>query len=466
MIPVTGFSGKTVALFGLGGSGLATARALIAGGAEVLAWDDAAKRVDEARAAGVSVCDLHDISWGRIAALILSPGVPLTHPVPHWTVELAKAHDVEIIGDVELFCRERARACPDAPFIAITGTNGKSTTTALIAHLLKELGFNAQMGGNIGTPILELEPPRSDRYYVVECSSYQIDLTPSLNPTVGIHMNLSPDHIDRHGSMENYAAIKERLVTASSVAVVGVDDALSLAIAERLEAAGHDVRRISGHTPETRGVYTSGPVVHEVMDGQDRVVASLDGIDSLRGEHNWQNAAAAFAALRALDLPANKIAEALRTFPGLDHRMQLVARAGKVLFVNDSKATNADAAEKALKTYDRIYWIAGGRQKAGGITSLESYFPKIAKAYLIGECADAFADTLKGKVVVEMCGTLDVAVHKAAADAQHDGAEEVTVLLSPACASFDQFPGFEVRGHAFADLVNELDLVRDTNEVA
>lgn len=466
MIPVTTFEHKTVALFGLGGSGLATARALAAGGADVVCFDDSPERVGQAADAGLATGDLRKLDWTSVAALVLAPGVPLTHPVPHWTVDLARDAGVEIIGDVELFCRERRKRCPEAPLIAITGTNGKSTTTALVAHLLKELGLDVQMGGNIGTPVLELEPPQPGRHYVVECSSYQIDLAPTLDPTVGIHMNLSPDHLDRHGSMEHYAAIKERLVAGSKVAVVGVDDRLSSAIADRLELARKPVCRIAGEHELTSGIYASHGRLLEAHDGAQNEVALLGGIDSLRGDHNGQNAAAAFAALRALELPAPRIAAAMASFPGLHHRMEVVSRQGRVLFINDSKATNADAAARALASFDRIYWIAGGRAKDGGISSLDEYFPRIAKAFLIGEAAKDFAKTLDGRVPHSISGTLAQAVKDAAGEAAEDGAEEIAILLSPACASFDQFPNFELRGAAFVDAVRALPDALTQEEVA
>ena len=224
MIPVTTFKDKQVALFGLGGSGLATAQALVAGGARVTAWDDNPDSVAKAAGLGIGTGDLREADWTHFSAFVLSPGVPLTHPKPHWTVDLAKAAGVEIIGDVELFVRERRAQAAGCPFIAITGTNGKSTTTALIAHILKSSGRDTQLGGNIGTAIMTLDPPAAGRFYVVECSSYQIDLAPTLDPTVGILLNLTPDHLDRHGDMEHYAGIKERLVAASDTAIVGIDD--------------------------------------------------------------------------------------------------------------------------------------------------------------------------------------------------------------------------------------------------
>src|ERR671937_144836 len=247
MIPVTSFAGKSVAVFGLGGSGLASCHALKAGGAEVIAGDDDAENVAKAAQAGFITADLRSVSWKNFAALILTPGAPLTHPAPHWSVLLAREAGVEVIGDIELFCRERRRHAPDAPFVAITGTNGKSTTTALVAHLAVTAGYDAQLGGNIGTAILSLDPPRSGRVHVIECSSYQIDLAPSLDPSVGILINVSEDHLDRHGTLANYAAVKERLaagVQPDGTAVVGVDDQWSQAAADRIEHAGKRVVRV------------------------------------------------------------------------------------------------------------------------------------------------------------------------------------------------------------------------------
>ena len=467
MTPVTVFAGRGVALFGLGGSGLATARALKAGGADVAAWDDKAESRDKAAAEGIAVVDLANVDWAGFAALVLSPGVPLTHPEPHWTVGKAKAAGVEIIGDVELFFRERAKIAPGSPVICITGTNGKSTTTALIAHVLGQAGRDVQMGGNIGTAVLALEPPAAGRIHVIECSSYQIDLAPTMVPTVGIQMNLTPDHLDRHGSFEEYGAIKERLIAASDIAVVGVDDEPSKQMARRRAASGKKLVKISGEQPLDEGVF-AGVTANQgrldtrivaVQDGKPRVVANLAGIGSLRGSHNAQNAAAAFAACSALGLSDDQIAAGFRSYPGLKHRMEELGRIGRVVFINDSKATNADSTEKALTSFRDIFWILGGKAKEGGIESLRRYFPNIAKAYLIGEASDLFAATFDddGRVTYERSGTLDKAVADATRDAlAKPGVGEIAVLLSPACASFDQFPNFEVRGDSFRVLVEAL----------
>ena len=459
MIPVTSFAGKTVAVFGLGGSGLASCQALRAGGAEVIAGDDGSERLVEAAKAGFITADLRTVDWSRFAALILTPGAPLTHPAPHWSVLAARAAGVEVIGDIELFCRERQRHAPDAPFVAITGTNGKSTTTALIAHLMRVAGYDTQMGGNIGTAILSLEAPRKGRVHVIEMSSYQIDLTPSLDPTVGILINVSEDHIDRHGTLEHYAAVKERLVAgvqSQGTAIIGVDDIWCRAAADRIEQAGRRVVRISVRNPLPDGIYVDHEVVWRASGGARSEIARIGGIGSLRGLHNAQNAACASAAALALGVAGDVLQKGLRNFPGLAHRMEQVGRRNNVLFVNDSKGTNADAAAHALSSFADIFWIAGGKPKAGGISGLSEYFPRIRKAYLIGEAAAEFATTLGTQAPHEISQTLDVAVEHAARDAEASGLKEAVVLLSPACASFDQYRNFEIRGTKFRDLVQAL----------
>ncbi|ETR78848.1 UDP-N-acetylmuramoyl-L-alanyl-D-glutamate synthetase [Afipia sp. P52-10] len=466
MIPVTSFAGQTVAVFGLGGSGLASCHALKAGGATVIASDDNAEGLAQAAAAGFTTANLREVSWGNFAALVLAPGVPLTHPVPHWTVLAAQRAGVPIIGDIELFCLERKRHAPDAPFVAVTGTNGKSTTTALVAHLMREAGHDVQMGGNIGTAILSLEPPRNGRVHVIEMSSYQIDLTPSLAASVGILLNVTEDHLDRHGTLAHYAAVKERLVAnvqASGAAIIGVDDNWCCAAADRIEQAGKRVVRVSVRQPLADGIYVERDQIVSSQGGAKTEVARIGGIGSLRGLHNAQNAACAAAAALALGVTAAVIQKGLRSFPGLAHRMEQVGRRGGVLFVNDSKGTNADAAARALSSFNDIFWIAGGKPKTGGITSLAEFFPRIRKAYLIGEAAEEFAKTLGAQVPYEISQTLDAAVPAAARDAEAAGLADPVVLLSPACASFDQYRNFEIRGTRFRDLVLALPGVAPVN---
>ena len=456
MIPITVFAGRKVAVFGLGKSGLLSAGALIKGGADVVVYDDNEKMRTDAASAGLTVQNLHEIDWSDIAALVLAPGVPLTHPTPHWTVQLAHKAEVEIIGDIELFCRERAKSGAHCPLIAITGTNGKSTTTALTAHLVEAAGRDAQMGGNIGVPVLALAPFAENRVYVLEVSSYQIDLAPSLRATVGVLLNVSEHHLDRHGTMENYAALKTLLpasIEHGGTAVIDVDDRWTRSGADRIERAGRKVVRVSVEAPLRDGYYAEGTHILRATAGKAHAVAELAGIGSLRGKHNAQNAACAIAACVAIGIDLPSIQKGLVTFPGLAHRMQQVGRKGPILYVNDSKATNADSAAKALGSFHDIYWIAGGKPKTGGITSLAEFFPRIRKAYLIGEAAAEFARTLDGKVDYEIVEVMSGAVDAATRDAEAAGLKEPVVLLSPACASFDQYPNFEVRGTAFTDLV-------------
>jgi UDP-N-acetylmuramoylalanine--D-glutamate ligase len=459
MIPVTAFAGKKVAIFGLGGSGLASASALLVGGADVIGWDDSAEAVTKAMSAGIPSGDLRQADWSKISALLLAPGVPLTHPAPHWTVALARAAGVEVVGDIELFCRERRARAPKAPFVAITGTNGKSTTTALVAHLLRSAGRESEIGGNIGTAILSLAPPDEARAHVIECSSYQIDLAPTLDPSVGVLLNVTEDHLDRHGTLAHYAAVKERLVAGvqqDGTAVVGIDDPWCAAAADRIEHAGKGLARVSVRRPLHDGLYVEGESIIQAVGGSTRTIARIGGIGSLRGVHNAQNAACAVAAALGLGLSPQAIQQGLVSFPGLAHRMEEVGHRGRVLFVNDSKATNADSAAQALACFSHIFWIAGGRAKTGGIASLARFFPHIRKAYLIGEAATDFAAELQGHVPHVIAGTLERAVELAAADAEASDVAEPVVLLSPACASFDQYRNFEVRGDKFRELVRAL----------
>ena len=463
MIRATTFAGKRVAVFGLGSSGNATVHSLLAGGADVAAWDDSEVGRAAAAAAGVPLADLSAADWSAFSTLVLAPGVPLTHPAPHWTVERARAAGVEIIGDIEVFFRERAAQAPGSPVIAITGTNGKSTTTALIAHILRHAGLDAQMGGNIGRAVLTLEPPSADTVHVLELSSFQIDLTPTLNPTAGVLLNVTPDHIDRHGTVEHYAAVKERLVQGADVACVGVDDAYCLEILKRRIEVGPACAFSVKHKLAPGYSVADDTLVCANRDGLAVKLAKLAGIGSLRGAHNTQNALAALAAVRECLNYTGRSSEldwqgALSTFPGLAHRMEEIGRLAKVLFINDSKATNADSTEKALLSFPKdVYWILGGKPKDGGITALAPYFRGIAKAYLIGQASDEFAITLEqGAVPYARSGTLETAVAAAARDAASSSAANPIVLLSPACASYDQFRNFEIRGEAFRSLVATL----------
>ena len=461
MIPVRGFEGRTVAVFGLARTGLAAARALVAGGAQVALWDERPEGRAAAEAAGLPLVDLTTADWSRFAALMLSPGVPLTHPEPHWTVTKAQQFGVEIVGDMELFARA-VNAAPEhkrPKIVAITGTNGKSTTTALIGHICASAGRDTRVGGNIGVGVLDLDDMHGGAVYVLEMSSYQLDLTSSLKPDVAILLNVSPDHLERHGGMEGYVAAKRRILLnqgKGDTAVIGVDDPWGQRICTEITAANRrTIVPISASKAMGRGVYALQGLLYDATGERAVEVADLLRARSLPGRHNWQNAAAAYSAARGLGISAEDAAEGLMSFPGLAHRMETVSQLGRVRFVNDSKATNTDAARQAMSSYLKFYWIAGGQPKTGGIDALADLFPRIEKAYLIGEASEAFAETLKGKAQTLACGTMEVAVAKAYADAAAKG-QDAVVLLSPACASFDQFADFEARGEAFRAAVQGL----------
>ena len=461
MIPVRGFEGRTVAVFGLARTGLAAARALVAGGARVALWDERPEGRAAAEAEGLPLVDLTTADWSGFAALMLSPGVPLTHPEPHWTVTKAREFCVEIVGDMELFARA-VNAAPEhkrPKIVAITGTNGKSTTTALIGHICASAGRDTRVGGNIGVGVLDLEDMHGGAVYVLEMSSYQLDLTTSLKPDVAILLNVSPDHLERHGGMEGYVAAKRRILLnqgKGDTAVIGVDDPWGQRICTEITAANRrTIVPISASKAMGRGVYALQGLLYDATGERAVEVADLLRARSLPGRHNWQNAAAAYSAARGLGISAEDAAEGLMSFPGLAHRMETVGQLGRVRFVNDSKATNTDAARQAMSSYPKFYWIAGGQPKTGGIDALADLFPKIEKAYLIGEASEAFEGTLQGKAQTVACGTMEVAVAKAYADAAAKG-QDAVVLLSPACASFDQFADFEARGEAFRAAVQGL----------
>ncbi|WP_313447002.1 UDP-N-acetylmuramoyl-L-alanine--D-glutamate ligase [Brevundimonas sp.] len=500
MIPVSGFEGRRVAVFGLGRSGITAARALQAGGATPILWDDGEAGRAQAIGEGFTVEDLAAADWSDFAALVLSPGAPLTHPRPHWTVDLARAAGVPVVGDIELFARALASYSSSSSgltggprVVAITGTNGKSTTTALIGWVLKSAGLTVHVGGNIGVGVLALPEPTPDAVYVIEVSSYQLDLTTTFAPDVAILTNISPDHLDRHGGMDGYVAAKARIFAnqgPDGVALVGVDDTWGQEIAsERSQRViaisssahpreGGDPGLSSGDDAKDQRLAPSLPVerpqnwvpafagmsgikaVPGAIWSEGRKLVNLSTARSLPGRHNAQNAAFAYATARALGIDHDAAIVGLLSFPGLAHRMEAVGRLGPVRFINDSKATNADAARQALASYPSVFWITGGVPKAGFIADLADLFPRIAKAYLIGDAAPAFAATLADTPHV-IARTLDAAVAAAAADAASAGGEQI-VLLSPACASFDQFKDFEARGEAFRAAVLALGAVPET----
>ncbi|PQO23733.1 UDP-N-acetylmuramoyl-L-alanine--D-glutamate ligase [Rhodobacteraceae bacterium WD3A24] len=465
MIPVRGYEGRKVAVLGLGRSGRATARALAAGGAEALCWDDSPEARAAAEAEGLV---LHDLSRSGalegVAALIASPGIPHLYPAPNRHIAAAFEAGVPVDNDVGLFFASWAGAewqSFDAPprVIAVTGSNGKSTTTALIAHILRESGRPVQMAGNIGRGVLDIDPPRDGEVVVLELSSYQTELARALTPDIAVFTNFAPDHLDRHGGVGGYFAAKRRLFAEGGPdrAVICVDQPEGRYLANQMAEAPEDGRLIrvsSGSKLSGPGwaVFARKGYLAEWRKGRQVASADLRGVAGLPGGHNHQNACAAWAATRSLGLAPKQITAALESFEGLPHRSQLVATRRGVRFVNDSKATNAESAAQALQAFDRIRWIAGGLGKEGGIAALGPHLGHVAKAYLIGHSARDFALEL-ADTPHEVCETMARAVARAAEEAEPG---EV-VLLAPAAASFDQYADFEARGADFIDCVRALD---------
>jgi len=441
--------GKTYIVLGLARSGLAAVRWLLAKkAAVVIAIDDQSYNVAKAIQLGAQDRSLDSIEWGQVGAVIQSPGVPFCFPHPHLVTLKARQKGIPIIGDMDLFRLTH----PKARFVGITGTNGKSTTTALVGHILKTCGVNCQIGGNIGIPVLSLEDAE---LYVLELSSYQLELSGTLDFHIGGWLNISPDHLDRHGSLESYVMAKKRLFRTHHLAqtvVMGIDDELSKAVWK--EVANSQVTiPVSVNQPLGNGIY-----IHNgwLMD-QGSPMLDVGALLTLQGVHNYQNVGVAYGICQALGLCKEDIVRALQTFPGLAHRQERVRTLNGVCFINDSKGTNTEATAKALATFDNIYWIAGGRAKSNGIDSLSSYFPKIVHAFLIGEAQDHFAEILKGKTPYTKSGNLEQAVIEAYRLASQNGLSNSVVLLSPACASFDQFCDFEHRGKVFCQLVHQLE---------
>ncbi len=455
MVPTPQYAGARVVVMGLGKSGLSAATSLRASGAAVEVWDDKPQALAEGTAKGFAAFDGAAMNLAGVRSIIWSPGIPHGFPKNHALAMKARNQNIPLVCDVDLL----VEAQPEAKVVAITGTNGKSTTTALTAHVFQQAGKRTAVGGNLGIPALDLEPLGAGGTYVLELSSYQLELMPHLACDTAVLLNITPDHLDRHGGMDGYIAAKRRIFAHQRpprVAVIGIDDEPSTKLYDALRSDGlHKVIPISVTRTVAHGVYVSG---HELIDesaGAPRMIVDLKTLARLPGAHNWQNAAAATAAALSQGIAPEAIAEGLRTFPGLRHRQELVTTAGQVAFVNDSKATNADAAEKALLCYDNIYWIAGGQAKEGGITSLAPLFPRIRHAFLIGEAAAVFADVLDGKIAFDLCENLESAVKKAGEMALASK-QPSTVLLSPACASWDMFKSFEHRGDVFRETVLKL----------
>lgn len=455
MIVNSAYEGQAVAVFGLGKAGEAAIASLLAGGAHIYAWDDheaSCERASNNYGGKIHIQPIREWPWEDIRVLVLSPGVPLTHPKPHMVVGLARENKCPVIGDIELLYR----ACPLARFVGITGTNGKSTTTTLVGHILDAAGLRVEVGGNLGTAALALKSLGKGGTYVIETSSYQLDLLETVRFNVAAFMNMTPDHLDRHGDMDGYLAAKMHIFerqTKDDVAVVAVDDDYTRRVSDTLKQVGpQKVVEVSASQPLPQGIYVQDGVLH---DG--KLTFDIKPIVTLTGRHNWQNAAVAYGVARACGVAPQAIYSAMKTFTGLRHRLQLVDTIRDVRFINDSKGTNADATANALAPYDTIYWIAGGKAKEGGIESLSRYFRKVVHAFLIGAAEEDFATTLsRHNVPFTRCGALDKALKAAADKAFADKKPGAVVLLSPACASFDQWKNFEERGDAFCDMVEQM----------
>ena len=451
MIDLAVLKGSSFVVLGLARSGLTTVRALKAAGIDCVAWDDNAASREAAATTGVALADPASIDWSRTTALVISPGIPSHLPQPHPVAAAARAAGKAIVCDIELL----ARAQPKAGFVGITGTNGKSTTTALIGHILAEAGVRCEVGGNIGRGALDLAPLGEGGVYVLELSSYQLELLETFRANIAVWLNITPDHIDRHGDMAGYVAAKENIFARQrpgDCAVIGIDDRPSRAVYETISARpGIAAIPVRLETPVAGGVsFRAGMLID--ADGYS---FDFSDVPTLPGDHNAQNAACAWAACRWLEVPREKIVAGLKSYPGLPHRQERVASVGNVIYVNDSKATNADATARALSSYRDIYWILGGQAKEGGVAPLAAYFDRIRHAFLIGEATELFAGQLEGKLAYSRCGDL-----KSALDAAHERAQRArapaVVLLSPACASWDQWKSYEHRGDAFRAMARAL----------
>jgi UDP-N-acetylmuramoylalanine--D-glutamate ligase len=443
------YRGQKVGILGLARSGLAAAKVLNAAGASVVAWDDRPEALASVAELGLVPGRPEDVAG--LSLLIPSPGVPLTHPRPHPLVMAAQAAGVPIRGDVDLF----AEIVAPRRLVGVTGTNGKSTTTALIQHLLATAGVDAVRGGNIGEAVFDLEIGGPERVFVVELSSFQLDLSPTLRCAVAVWLNLTPDHLDRHGDLPGYVRAKSRIFLnqqPGDSAVVGVDGEPSRDIAVKLLEQGRTVLPVSVLAVPERGVSVRDGTLIDALEGEGRAVLDLRPLENLRGAHNHQNAAVAYAACRALGLSSEQALLGFTSFVGLPHRLEQVAAVDGIRFVNDSKATNPDAAARALDSFADIFWIAGGRSKPGGFASLRPHLGSVRQAFLIGEASEELAADLGDLVPVERSGTLDAALAAATDAARRSGLAGSVILLAPACASYDQFTNFEARGDTFRAL--------------
>ena len=456
MIRINSFTNKSIAVFGLGKTGISSSRALLDGKANVLAWDDSVEARSRAKSKGLRLTDLYQVNWNDIDTLLLSPGIPDHFPIPHPLVERARNSGCEVICDIELLAREIL----DPKIIGITGTNGKSTTTALIGHIFGENNRKYQIGGNFGIPALDLETLDDSGTYILELSSYQLERVPSLLLDLSILMNISPDHLDRHNGMEGYINAKKNILMSlkpDSKAIIGMDDGFcrGICLEYMVKKGGDNIIPVSIKNRVPGGIYVDGGRLFDDIGSNAKAVLYLRDLKTLRGAHNWQNIAFSYAAAKLSGISEQDTIEAISSFSGLEHRQNFVRKIGSVEFINDSKATNIDAASRALEANTEIFWIAGGRLKENNIDSLLPFLGKVLHVYLIGEAADALSKLLNNLVPTTICENMNDAVNSAYIAALEK--KSATILLSPACSSFDQYRNFEERGNTFCSIVNKLE---------
>ena len=458
MITVTSYTNKSVGVLGLGRSGLSAVRALEAGGSDVWAWDDIEEKRESALLLGIKLTNLYRSDLSMIDVLILSPGIPDRYPEPHPLTLKAREAGCEIICDIDLLARENNVS----RFIGISGTNGKSTTTSLIGHILSSADHQVEVGGNFGIPALDLQPLDGDGTYVLELSSYQLERIPSIELDIAVLLNISPDHLERHGGMQGYVSAKKILfdrIRKSSKIIIGMEDkhCRSICLELMLDLGVENIIPIAGSTRVPGGIYVDNGILIDDLKNNKAEITDLSNIPRLPGQHNWQNAAAAYAIARSFDIRPSKIADTFKTYEGLAHRQELILSSGGVSFINDSKATNTDSTAKALVCYENIHWIVGGQFKEESLGALQPVLNRVAHAYLIGRKLDKLENLLDPFVPVSRCGdlasALDIAYHNACLT------KPSTILLSPACASFDQFKNFEERGDTFRHLINNLGII-------
>lgn len=459
MLLASVFKRKKIMVFGLGITGISVAKALSSGGADVIAWDNTPASVNNLKnmnLKNVSFKNFEEVDWSGIDLLVLSPGVPLTHPKPHPIVAFAKKVSCPVICDIEILYYQ----VPEAFYIGITGTNGKTTVTALLGEIFQNNEIPTRVGGNIGISATDFDSLGKTGVYILEMSSYQLDLIDKTRFNISILLNISPDHLERHGGIDGYIKAKTNIYKnqgIEDIAIVGIDTEYSFSVYKNLKKNKNlkKIIPVSSLEFQKGGVSVSDGVLFNDIDGVGTKI-SLNNI-KLRGKHNFQNIAAAFACAYLYGIDEESVINSINKFSSVRHRMQFLGKIGNVEFINDSKATNCSSAYASLAEYDNIFWIAGGINKEGDdINSLSEFFKKIEKAFLFGKAKEEFGSALEGKVDYVFCNDLDEAFKLSCEDAFSRPEKDSVVILAPACSSFDQWKNFEERGNYFCDLVAKL----------